>query len=434
MIYIARSIELPLGVVFQATDPNGKFINLSRYQQFADDEYLKDLSADIKRNGQIEPCCVRLVNAPEGFELPESHEAIALAVQANNLTFELVTGNNRYKAIQMFGGTTVLCNIVDANRADIFNLALSENLSKPLSPIDLAVTYSRMLAFEQLGGAGMKLATLSNRTNQTPLTIKNYLTLLELPQNYQQLIHDSDQNTGKWAKDRDGDKMAKLRPTKARQILAEAEKYVATIVDKKTDPEGFDQHVRLALGRVYDGWENGIKDENTKTPAGTWNMLLVYPQGSRPQATAPISPNTGDSTNDETEGNTETVKPLKPENASAASAGVSAGNKPKKEKVDFRIIGSYLKTLGKDMNGISQTNPVTLAVHAFEVFLAKMETQTLDDQDSISAIEEEFSKALCGFARRYEKVQNELLSYDSAGVSGGTVIAGKVNGKEKVYA
>ena len=423
MKYLARSIELPIARITQSVDTNGKPQNLSRFNQFADDEYLKDLSADIKRNGQIEPCCVRII-IPENGEtstLPTSHDAMLLAIDAGDIRFSLVTGNNRYKAVQMFGGKTVLCNIIDGSQAELLNVAISENLSKPLSPVDYAISYLRMTLPEAMGGAGLKPQSVASRCNVSLGTVRNYLRLLELPRTFQQVIHDADQNTGMWSKDRDGEKMNKLRPTKALQLLDEARKYAATIVDEKSDPEGFANHVTLALGRVYTQFVDGYQgDAGPKVPAGFWRAEAIWPEGTRrpettqskPDVESPQSTQTAASEAPPTSGGIQPQGDGEPQNLRVSSDP----KPPKKEKVEVVQIATFIGGLRKDLTkAVGLHNPVAIAVQALDVFLAHMEKLTLDQSERIDEYETALSAALLKQGLEHNKVLEQLQEYSNIG-------------------
>lgn len=422
MKYLARSIELPIARITQSVDSTGKPQNLSRFNQYADDDYLKDLSADIKRNGQIEPCCVRIIVAEDAETpaLPINHDALLLAIEAGDIRFALVTGNNRFKAVQMFGGKTVLCNIIDGSQAELLNVAISENLSKPLSPVDYAISYLRMTLPETMGGAGLKPQSVASRCNVSLGTVRNHLRLLELPRTFQQALHDADQNTGMWAKDKDGEKMNKLRPTKALQLLDEARKYAATIIDEKADPEGFTNHVNLALGRVYTQFVDGYQgDAGPKVPAGFWRLEAIWPEGTRKPETTQNKP---DVESPQATQNTNEAPPtsggIKPQgDGETQNLRVSPEPKPpKKEKVEVVQIATFIGGLRKDLvKAVGMHNPVAMAAQALDVFLAHMEKLTLDQSERIEEYETALSAAWLKQALEHNKVLEQLQEYGSIG-------------------
>lgn len=423
MKYLTRSIELPIARITQSVDSNGKPQNLSRFNQYADDDYLKDLSADIKRNGQIEPCCVRII-VPENGDtpaLPTSHDAMLLAIEAGDIRFSLVTGNNRFKAVQMFGGKTVLCNIIDGSPAELLNVAISENLSKPLSPVDYAISYLRMTLPEAMGGAGLKPQSVASRCNVSLGTVRSHLRLLELPRTFQQALHDADQNTGMWSKDRDGEKMHKLRPTKALALLDEARKYAGTIIDEKSDPEGFTNHVNLALGRVYTQFLEGYQgDAGPKVPAGFWRLEAVWPEGTRrPEATTQNKPDAESPNSGQT---TENAPPksggIEPQGTGEQPQSLKGtGNaKPKKEKVELVQVGTFIGGLRKDITkAVGMHNPVAMALQALDVFIAHMEKLTLDESEKIDEYETSLSAAVLKQALEHNRVLEQLQEYSNIG-------------------
>lgn len=418
MKYIARSIALPMARISQSLDSQGKPTNLSRFQQFADDDYLRDLSADLKRNGQIEPCCVTMENPAE---LPSSHEAMLLAIESGDIRFRLVTGNNRYKAIQMFGGKELLCNIIEGSPAELLGVSISENLSKPLSPIDYAVAYYRMTLPEALGGAGLKERSVAARCNVSQGTVTNYLELLNLPRTFQEMIHDSDQNTGLWRKDNDGEKMHKLRPTKALQLLREARKYVleSTGIKEKDDPEGFSQHVNLALGRVLMQFEKGYTpDAGPKIEPGFWRVEAIWPEGSRKETNSPQTTTTTESPQTPQSTSTTSTTDEKggannPQPLSAKGGGVKPD---KKERADITIVSSFVGNLRKDTTAaFTGTNPVSYLLQALDVYLAKMAQVTLDESDKIDELETGLSRAVLKVAKETNSMTERIQELESFG-------------------
>jgi hypothetical protein len=428
---LLRSVNIPLGRVAQITDTNGKSINLARFNNYADDDHLKSLAADIKRNGQLEPCCVQVVS-PEPVELPATQEALDIFLAANpDVNFALITGNNRYKACQIAGLKQLIVNVIDGERGELISVSVSENLAKPLSPMDRAVAYYRLTMPTQLGGAGMKETTIAARHNEALNTVRNYLLLLELPREFQQAIHDSDQKLGKWSKENDD--WNKLGVTKALGLLREARKYASTLVAEKDDPEGWAGHVRLALGRVYMQFEKGLDEPNGKSPSGFWRVEAIWPEGSRkPETTTPApssqpidSKGLKEEAGEPPEVTAQESGADESKEPSARSAGVSPGNKPHKEKFDLRMVGSYLKTetnkIPKEFQDIPQNNEVLSAIRLTEIYLSHLETCE-PGSDKAMQYTGEWVAGIVRLCEGVEKISTKLMSYESAGLSGGTVL------------
>ena len=415
MKYLLKSVNIPLGRIEQNVDSQGKLINLARFNQFADEEHIKNLGRNIKRNGQIEPCCVEVVNLADGESLPQNQEHLDLYLKANtDVMFRLVTGNNRYKACQIETIPTLVCNVVSGSRGEMIDLSVSENLAKPLSPIDRAISYYRLTLKDVEGGAGIKPATVAARHNESLGTVQNYLQLLDLPRDFQAAIHDSDQNTGRWAKENDD--WNKLRPTKALALWREAKKYAATVVTDKDDEEGLKNHAFQAMGRVMMQFEKGYKsDSGPNLPAGLWRIEAIWPEGTRPKNEKPAA-NIPDPVDGDVPPAKEpsakvppTIDPDKEPSAATAGAGKS-DKKPKGERFGVGMTCAYIigakRRLISDFH-IPPKSEVALTLDAVNVFLAHLEKMEVGS-DEANRAEGEFLMAVKRQAERVEKVCEDL--------------------------
>ena len=120
-----------------------------------DDESIKELASSIKELGLIQPITVRKVD----FD-----------------SYQLVSGERRYRASKLIGLKTIPAYIRIANDQESLEMALVENIQrKDLDPIEIALSYQRLL--EEIG---MTQEKLSERVGKKRSTIANYLRLLRL--------------------------------------------------------------------------------------------------------------------------------------------------------------------------------------------------------------------------------------------------------------
>ena len=119
------------------------------------EETLRELAGSIKELGVIQPVTVRKID----FN-----------------TFQLVSGERRYRASKMAGLHTIPAYIRIANDQESLEMALVENIQRQdLDPIEIALSYQRLIDEIQL-----TQEQLSERVGKKRSTIANYLRLLKL--------------------------------------------------------------------------------------------------------------------------------------------------------------------------------------------------------------------------------------------------------------
>ena len=119
------------------------------------EESLRELASSIKELGVIQPITVRKL----GFE-----------------SYQLVSGERRYRASKSIGLKTVPAYIRIANDQESLEMALVENIQRQdLDPIEIALSYQRLIDEIQLTQEQM-----SDRVGKKRSTIANYLRLLKL--------------------------------------------------------------------------------------------------------------------------------------------------------------------------------------------------------------------------------------------------------------
>ncbi len=119
------------------------------------DETLRELATSIKEIGVIQPITVRKLD----FN-----------------TFQLVSGERRFRAAKLAGLTTIPSYIRIANDQESLTMALVENIQRQdLDPIEIALSYQRLI-----DEISLTQEQLSDRVGKKRSTIANYLRLLKL--------------------------------------------------------------------------------------------------------------------------------------------------------------------------------------------------------------------------------------------------------------
>ena len=119
------------------------------------EDTLVELATSIKELGVIQPITVRKL----GFD-----------------TFQLVSGERRYRASLMAGLKTIPSYIRIANDRESLEMALVENIQRQdLDPIEIALSYQRLI-----DEISLTQEQLSDRIGKNRSTIANYLRLLKL--------------------------------------------------------------------------------------------------------------------------------------------------------------------------------------------------------------------------------------------------------------
>lgn len=128
-----------------------------------DEERLEELAQSIKSNGIIQPLLVRRQNGDR---------------------FQLVAGERRWRAAQRAGLLRVPCVVREIPEDKVLELALIENIQRQeLNAIEEAHAYKRLI--ETLG---LTQEMVAQRVGRDRTFITNYLRLLRLPEDIQQLV------------------------------------------------------------------------------------------------------------------------------------------------------------------------------------------------------------------------------------------------------
>jgi len=131
---------------------------------------LKELAESIKQNGLIQPILVRQMGD----------------------SYQLIAGERRLRAMQMAGKTSIPAIIRHATEEQMIEWALIENIHRTdLNPIERAQAYDHYLKTFKLNQE-----EVAARLGEERATIANYVRLLDLTKEEQQLIADEELSFG----------------------------------------------------------------------------------------------------------------------------------------------------------------------------------------------------------------------------------------------
>lgn len=132
-------------------------IEVNPYQPrtYFDEEALRELASSIRELGVIQPITVRKLSGN---------------------SFQLVSGERRFRASKLIGNTSIPAYIRIANDQEMLEMALVENIQrKNLDPIEVALSYQRLI-----DEINLTQEELSVRVGKKRSTVTNYLRLLKL--------------------------------------------------------------------------------------------------------------------------------------------------------------------------------------------------------------------------------------------------------------
>lgn len=135
-----------------------------------DDAKLEELAQSIRANGVVQPILLR----PKGAR------------------FELIAGERRWRAAQRAGLTRIPAVLRNVSDDKILELALIENIQREdLNPIEEALAYKKLI-----DTMGLTQETVAERVGRDRSYVTNYLRLLRLPEDIQQLVQVGRLSTG----------------------------------------------------------------------------------------------------------------------------------------------------------------------------------------------------------------------------------------------
>jgi ParB family chromosome partitioning protein len=135
-----------------------------------DEASLQSLAESIRTHGIVQP----------------------LLVRRRDGGFELIAGERRWRAAKLAGLTRVPVVIKDVPDDSLLEIALIENIQREnLNPIEEAQAYKKLIE-----NVGLTQDALASRVGRDRSYITNYLRLLRLPEDLQQLLIDGRLSTG----------------------------------------------------------------------------------------------------------------------------------------------------------------------------------------------------------------------------------------------
>jgi len=139
--------------------------NPDQPRQNFDEEALEELAASIRELGIIQPLTLR---------------------STGDNSYQIISGERRYRAAQLAGLETVPAYIRTANDSEVTEMALIENIQREdLNAIEIALTFRKLIDQYNL-----TQERLSERIGKKRATIANFLRLLKLPAEVQLGLHD----------------------------------------------------------------------------------------------------------------------------------------------------------------------------------------------------------------------------------------------------
>ena len=161
------------------------------------------LSSDRSTDIGVEPAEVPVASISAGPMQPRSHfdevtlqnlaESIRthgivqpLVVRPRGAGYELIAGERRWRAAQIAGLERVPVVIRNVPDRDLLEIALIENIQREdLNPIEEALAYKRLIE-----SVGLSQDALASRVGRDRSYITNYLRLLRLPEDIQNLVKE----------------------------------------------------------------------------------------------------------------------------------------------------------------------------------------------------------------------------------------------------
>jgi ParB family chromosome partitioning protein len=135
-----------------------------------DEAKLDELARSIVANGVVQP----------------------LLLRRKGSRFELIAGERRWRAAQRAGLTKVPAVLKDVSDDQVLEIALIENIQREdLNPIEEARAYKKLI--ETLG---LTQDTVAERVGRDRSYVTNYLRLLRLPEDLQELLQSGRLSTG----------------------------------------------------------------------------------------------------------------------------------------------------------------------------------------------------------------------------------------------
>lgn len=187
------------------------------------DTTLHELAASIKEKGVIQP--ILLTRTDQGL-------------------YKIIVGERRWRASKLLGYETIPAIVKDIAEAEVFELALIENIQREdLNPIETAEAFQKLLNEYQL-----TQEDLSQKVGKERATISNYIRILKLPDEVKGWIADGFLSTGHakavlQAKDEEKQVEIAKKIIKSGLSVRETERLAAKTVEPQKPTHQKDPHV-----------------------------------------------------------------------------------------------------------------------------------------------------------------------------------------------
>jgi ParB family transcriptional regulator, chromosome partitioning protein len=133
---------------------------------------IDELTRSIKEKGLLHPITVRAKT------VDSQKEGKVEANEVGEKRFEIVAGNRRYLACRALGWRKILCQIVELNDREAFELSLVENIQRrTLNPMEEAYAFKTYVSDFGWGG----VSDLAERIGKSTSYVDRRLGLLHLP-------------------------------------------------------------------------------------------------------------------------------------------------------------------------------------------------------------------------------------------------------------
>src|ERR1044072_295778 len=167
------------------------------------------LSSDRTIDLGSEPTEVELESIVPGSMQPRTHfdetslQGLADSIRSHGIVqpllvrrrgdgFELIAGERRWRAAKLAGITRVPVVVKEVPDESVLEIALIENIQREnLNPIEEAQAYKKLIET-----VGLTQESLASRVGRDRSYITNYLRLLRLPDDVQQLVKEGRLSTG----------------------------------------------------------------------------------------------------------------------------------------------------------------------------------------------------------------------------------------------
>jgi ParB family chromosome partitioning protein len=167
------------------------------------------LSSDSTVDLGAEPSEVDLESIVPGPKQPRSHfdeaslQSLADSIRAHGIVqpllvrrrdggYELIAGERRWRAAKLAGISRVPVVVKEVPDDNLLEIALIENIQREnLNPIEEAQAYKKLIET-----VGLTQESLASRVGRDRSYITNYLRLLRLPDDVQQLVKEGRLSTG----------------------------------------------------------------------------------------------------------------------------------------------------------------------------------------------------------------------------------------------